>query len=164
MNNYIEIKKIMDEYIELMDKLISFEQEKLIAVETKNIELLDDFLKEEQAYLLQLRGLDQKRETTQKQLGIEQLTYRQIIDKVDVSLKHEFETSYEILSEKTKQFKEIVNTIKTCIDVRLHTIDAVKEKFIDLPFENKELGIYDKVLNKTKKTHSQPRKFESTKV
>lgn len=164
MNNYIEIKKIMDEYIELMDKLISFEQEKLIAVETKNIELLDDFLKEEQAYLLQLRGLDQKRETTQKQLGIEQLTYRQIIDKVDVSLKHEFETSYEILSAKTKQFKEIINTIKTYIDIRVHTIDAFMEKFNVAPSQNAQTGIYNKIANQSSSITNNNSKFQSTKV
>ncbi len=83
MEDYAEIRGIIDEYITLMDKLIDFEQEKLQAVKVKDLKKLDAFLKEEQAYLLKLRGLDQKREKLQKQLGAEGLTYRQIIERTE---------------------------------------------------------------------------------
>lgn len=167
MNNYIEIKMIIDEYIKLMDKLIQFEQDKLEAIKSKQTEQLDAFLKEEQAYLLQLRGLDQKREATQKQLGIEGLTYRQIIGQIDQtedSARSDFESSYELLSIKTKEFKEIINTIKTYIDIRLHTIDAFMEKVSAAPSQNVQTGIYDKISSQNNTINSQISKFKSTKA
>lgn len=167
MNNYIEIKMIIDEYIKLMDKLIHFEQDKLEAIKSKQTEQLDAFLKEEQAYLLQLRGLDQKREATQKQLGIEGLTYRQIIGQIDQtedSARSDFESSYELLSIKTKEFKEIINTIKTYIDIRLHTIDAFMEKVSVAPSQNVQTGIYDKISSQNDTINSQISRFKSTKA
>lgn len=167
MNNYIEIKKIIDEYIKLMDKLISFEQEKLEAIKSKNVDQLDTLLKGEQAYLLQLRGLDQKREATQKQLGIEGLTYREIIGRIDRtedSLRNDFKSSYELLSIKTKQFKEIINTIKTYIDIRLHTIDAFMEKVSTAPSQSVQTGIYDKIASQNDDINSQISRFKSTKA
>lgn len=167
MNNYIEIKMIIDEYIKLMDKLIRFEQDKLEAIKSKHTEQLDAFLKEEQAYLLQLRGLDQKREATQKQLGIEGLTYRQIIGQIDQtedSARSDFESSYELLSIKTREFKEIINTIKTYIDIRLHTIDAFMEKVSAAPSQNVQTGIYDKISSQNNTINSQISRFKSTKA
>jgi len=89
MNNYAEIKEVIEEYIKLMDLLIDFEQKKLNAVKDKDIQKLDSFLKEEQVYLLKLKGLDQKREGIQKKLGVEGLTYRQIIEKTEGTLRSE---------------------------------------------------------------------------
>lgn len=165
MNNYMEIKEIIDEYIKLMDKLIGFEQEKLKAVETKNIEHLDSFLNEEQVYLLQLRGLDQKRETILKKSGMEGLTYRQIINGIDSSqssVRSELENSFEILSVKTNQFKEIINTIKTYIDLRLHTIEAFMERFGAPPSQDAGTGIYDKIAGQSNTNNAS--RFKSTKV
>lgn len=164
MDNYMKIKDIMEEYIKLMDKLIDFEQEKLETIKEKNTELLDKFLKEEQVYLLQLRGLDQKRETIQKELNLEGLTYRQIIDKTESSIRSELEKSYNVLSEKTNQFKELLNTIKTYIDIKLHTIDAFKEKFGAEPSQNVQNGIYDKIANQQSSSNNHTSKFKSTKV
>nr|WP_315024610.1 flagellar protein FlgN [uncultured Aminipila sp.] len=167
MNNYVEIKEIMDEYIKLMDKLISFEQEKLEAIKDKKIDQMDMFLKEEQAYILQLRGLDGKREATQKRLGVEGLTYRQIINQIEQaedSLRVELENSYQVLSIKTKQFKEIISTIKTYIDIRLHTIDAFIEKISTAPPQSVQSGIYDKIANQNDDVNNRISRFKSTKA
>ncbi|QIB68390.1 flagellar protein FlgN [Aminipila butyrica] len=148
MNKYMQIKDIMDDYISLMDELIRFEQDKLKAVENKNIEHLNSFLKAEQVYLLQLRGLDTKREAAMKAVGLEGLTYRQIINGIDPSegsIRSELESSYEELSIKTNQFREIIQTLKTHIDLRLHTIETFMNKFGGQPSTPAELGIYDKI-------------------
>ena len=63
----------LDDFIDLLEKLIllfddlaDVEQTKLDAVKERNVDTLNDCMKEEQAYLLQFRGLDKKRETLQK--------------------------------------------------------------------------------------------------
>lgn len=166
MNKYMQIKDIMDDYIFLMDELIRFEQDKLKAVENKEIEHLDSFLKAEQAYLLQLRGLDSKRETVMKAQGMEGMTYRQIINSIDTSeaeLRSELESSYEELSVKTSQFQEIIQTLKTHIDLRLHTIEAFMNKFAGQPTESAQLGIYDKIAHQRGDSSSASR-FKPTKA
>ncbi len=163
MNSYIEIKEIIDEYIELMDKLIVFEQDKLEAIKEKNNDALNTFLKEEQVYLLQLRGLDKKRETIQKHLGIDGLTYKEIIEKTQGTIRKEFETSYDILSIKISQFEDLQNTIKTYIDIKLHTIDSLMNKFgASSSSSSNTLNTYDKI-NIQNQT-AQHKKFEPTKV
>ena len=68
----------LDDFLDLAEKLIllfddltDIEQTKLEAVTEKNIDSLNECMKEEQAYLLQFRGLDKKREAIQKDLGFE---------------------------------------------------------------------------------------------
>ncbi|WP_312095212.1 flagellar export chaperone FlgN [Aminipila sp.] len=151
MNNYAEIKDVIEEYIKLMDLLIDFEQKKLNAVKEKDIQKLDNFLKEEQVYLLKLKGLDQKREGIQKKLGVEGLTYRQIIEKTEGTLRSELENSYEILAVKTKQFNETLNTLKSYIDIRLHTIEEFMKQLGAEPVKNVQTGIYDKISNNSGK-------------
>lgn len=163
MDKYAEIKDIIAEYIVLMDRLINFEQNKLQAVQEKNNEQLDIFLKEEQVYLLQLRGLDQKRETTQKKFGMEGLTYRQIIDSSDGTIRNDLESAYSILSSKTIEFKSLMDTIKSYIDVRLHTIDALVGKFGGTPTQRTSVGIYDQVTGQPAESAKHSR-FQSTKV
>ena len=63
----------LDDFLDLAEKLIllfddltDIEQTKLEAVTEKNIDSLNECMKEEQAYLLQFRGLDKKREAIQR--------------------------------------------------------------------------------------------------
>lgn len=165
MNGYIEIKGIMDEYISLMDKLITFEKEKLQAIQGKKTEELDAFLKEEQAYLLQLRGLDQKREKIQKENGFEGMTYRQIIAKAQGDMQHDLDESFQQLDVKTKEFKELIKTINSYIDIKLHTIDAVMEKFgAEPPAKTPQSGVYDRISKEQETTPMGLHKFKSTKA
>lgn len=128
MENYKEVKSIIEEYIHLMDELIAFETKKLQVIANKDMDSLNKYMKEEQVYLLQLRGLDQKREAAQVKSGVAGLTYRQIIEKLDGSDKNEMEQLFQTLSTKTKEFKKTISTIKSYIDVKLHIIDTVMEK------------------------------------
>lgn len=162
MNNYMQIKDIIDEYIKLMDLLINFENEKLEAVKMKDINKLDTFLKEEQVYLLKLRGLDKKREDIQKNMGFEGMTYREIIQTSEGSLRSELENSYGILSAKTQQFNQILNTLKTHIDIRLHTIDTFMKRVGVEPSKNAQTGIYDSISRNEEKAPEYH--IKSTKV
>ncbi len=170
MEKFNDIHNIINEYITLMDKLIDFERSKLEAVQSKDNDLLNTFLKEEQVYLLQLRGLDQKRETTQRNLGIENLTYRDIISLAEGQEKENLQSSYDTLSIKTTEFKNLIETIKTHIEIKLHTIEATMEKFGGSSSADSNLGIYDKVSGQHNNQNSKSTfanttgKFQSTKV
>lgn len=165
MDGFIKIKGIMDEYTALMDILIAFEKEKLEAVKKKKTSELDDFLKKEQAYLLQLRGLDGKREKLQKEYGFEGMTYRQLIDKAESDIKRELQESFTALSAKTNEFRNIVKTINSYIDIQLHTIDAVLEKMgAPAPSRTEQTGIYDRIKQGQDAASGELHRFKPTKA
>ncbi len=131
MEQLKEIKDIMEEYIELLEALTEFEQRKFDALKAKDMEKLDTFLKEEQVHFLQLRGLDSKREKLLKEAGLEGKTYRQLLDLVEPSLKQEFQHSFDILSDKTDQLKDLIRTINIHIELQLHTIDTFRDRLAE---------------------------------
>ncbi|MBN7773738.1 MULTISPECIES: flagellar export chaperone FlgN [Bacillati] len=162
MENYKEIQSVIDEYIQLMDKLIAFEQEKLDVISREDIELLNKYMKEEQVYLLQLRGLDQKREAAQEKCGVTGLTYKQIIEKMDGAEGNEMQEAYQILSSKTNEFRQIINTIRSHIEVKSHIIDHVIQKLGGkTDFTNNTYGTSGEPLHPS---GIQTGRFQSTKV
>ena len=80
MNDFTAFSKIIEEFIALFDHLIPIEQEKLDAAVKNRITFVEDCMHKEQAAVLQLRGLEQKREAQQKLLGMEGYTFRQILE------------------------------------------------------------------------------------
>lgn len=162
MNNYKEIKAVIDEYIQLMDKMILFEKEKLEVLSRKDMDLLNKYMKEEQVFLLQLRGLDQKREAAQAKCGLVGLSYKQIIQQMDGPEGTEMQESYQILSSKTNEFKQIIGTIKSIIEVKSHIIENMVQKLggrlDDVP------STYDGSGDSLHSSKLQTGRFQSTKI
>lgn len=80
MNDFTAFTKVIEEFITLFDHLIEIEQEKLDAAVKNRVTFVEDCMHKEQAAVLQLRGLEQKREAEQKHLGMEGYTFRQILE------------------------------------------------------------------------------------
>lgn len=58
---YDELKSLLDQYIRLFDELEQTEAGKTLAAESYDIEQLDRCMKEEQVFILQMRGYEKKR-------------------------------------------------------------------------------------------------------
>ena len=82
MNDFSQFTEIIKEFIALFDNLIPIEQEKLDAAVKNRITFVEDCMHKEQAAVLKLRGLEQRREAEQKRLGMEGYTFRQILEHV----------------------------------------------------------------------------------
>lgn len=121
----------LDDFIDLLEKLIllfddltDIEQTKLEAVKSKNMDTLNDCMKDEQVYLLQFRGLDKKRESIQKELGFENMKFAQIIANIkDKQYKQEFEELYSTLKETMDFYQQIHHNTKSIIEFNLMSID-----------------------------------------
>lgn len=121
----------LDDFIDLLEKLIllfddltDIEQTKLEAVKSKDMDTLNDCMKEEQVYLLQFRGLDKKRESIQKDLGFENMKFAQIITNIkDRQYKQDFEDLYSALKETMDYYQQIHNNAKSIIEFNLMSID-----------------------------------------
>ncbi len=135
----------LDDFIDLLEKLIllfddltDVEQTKLNAVKKRDVDTLNDCMKEEQAYLLQFRGLDKKRESLQKELGFENMKLTEIIPTIkDKQYKDEFQELYDTLKETMNYYQQIHNSAKSIIETRLigieRAIDILKDSSTPTP-------------------------------
>ncbi|MGP1570472.1 MAG: flagellar protein FlgN [Eubacteriales bacterium] len=156
-----EVKNQMQEYSQTFDVLLEFEQRKFEAVKEKDLDVIDEYLKEEQAYLLQLRGFDQKREALLKANGYSGYTFRQIINEADGEEKADLENLYTEIEQKIDRFKKLMKTIDSYIDLQLFSVESAIEKIHE--FEGKQqLNTYEK---DAKSTPKEPKaRFKSTKA
>ena len=82
MHNLSSFRELIQQFIELFDRMTPLEQSKLEVVSRNQVALLEDIIKKEQAEIMALRGLDQKRERIQEELGWKDLTFQEILGKL----------------------------------------------------------------------------------
>ena len=146
---------LMTETVTLFDSIISLENRKVDAINENNLSLLDQYMNDEQVYLLQMRGLDSKREKMQELMGASGLTFRQMIDKFERPEKAPLNFLYEELSAKSSELKKALSETKRHVDFHLLSISAMIEKF-------EGSSAYD---NKGEKEQTAPRaRFTPTKA
>lgn len=103
-SNYI---KIIEEFIDFFDSLIPIEQEKLDAAIKNRVSFVEECMHKEQAAVLRLRGLEQKREKEQESLGMKDYTFRQILEKVPEDIYSVLKPLFDRMSEQVTQFQSI---------------------------------------------------------
>ena len=79
MHNLSSFRELIQQFIELFDRMTPLEQSKLEVVSRNQVALLEDIIKKEQAEIMALRGLDQRRERMQEELGWKDLTFQEIL-------------------------------------------------------------------------------------
>ena len=162
MSIFEQIKKQMEEYSAAFDVLVDFEQRKFAAVKAKDLEIIDEYLKEEQAYLLQLRGFDSKRDELLKANGYDGYTFRQIIDESEGEERAELENLYITVSQKLDRFKKLMQTIDSYIDLQLFSVEGAIEMINEFEGKKKEVSTYER---DAKNTPKEPQsRFKSTKA
>lgn len=124
MNDFTAFTTVIEELITLFDHLIEVEQEKLDAAVKNRVTFVEDCMHKEQAAVLQLRGLDQRREAEQKRLGMEGYTFRQILKEVPEETAAGLKPLFDRLSEQVSGFRSVSNSAKDIIEVNLHMIQS----------------------------------------
>lgn len=125
MTQFNQFKSLIDDYIIIFDQLILFETEKLESIAANKVDLLDSQMREEQAHLLKLKGLDRKREALQAEMNQAGLSFRQIIDTVEGEEKEVLESSFLSLSKKTEELQVATKSTKLYIELHLHSLDML---------------------------------------
>lgn len=124
MNDFSDYSKIIKEFIALFDHLIPIEQEKLDAAVKNQVTFIEDCMHKEQAAVLQLRGLEQKREAEQKRLGMEGYTFRQILEHAPEDANALLSPLFDQLAERVRSFRSISDSAKDIIEVNLHVVQS----------------------------------------
>lgn len=141
MERFSDFILIIKDLIQLFGALTEVEQTKLNAAVENKISFVEECMKKEQAAVLRLRGLDQRREKAQKELGLEGASFREILEQVSEEEEKELRPLFQELSDKLSRFQSVSDSAKDIIEVNLHTIkkqleaaeapvkkDSIKEK------------------------------------
>ena len=121
-------QQLIQQFIALFDRMIPLEQSKLDAVGQNQIAQLEDIIKKEQAETMALRGLDQKRERLQDELGWKDLTFQEILKQLPEEQRVEMKQLFDDLAGRVKSFQSITESTKTMLEVNLHTINQLIAK------------------------------------
>lgn len=148
---------VIDDMIDLFDDLKSFEDKKLNAVVGNDVLRLEHLMNEEQAYLLKMRGLDQKREMLQSEMGLEGKTFSQMIEAAPLECKEEMISRKQMLEGKNKELLLVVEKTKTSIQGHLQRLDQVMQQ------AQKDSHVYNKNGKKEDKPPA-PTRFKPTKA
>lgn len=119
---------IIKEFIQLFESLISIEQTKLDAAVKNRVSFVEDCMNKEQAAVLRLRGLEQKREHAQTQLGMKNLTFREILEKTPPDVTAVLQPMFDELSGQVRTFQALSESAKESIEVNLHMIQLASSQ------------------------------------
>jgi len=155
-----DFHELLSNMVSFFDELIDLENRKIDAIAVNDIKKLDEYMKEEQAFTMRLRGLEMKREKLQKQYGFEGMILREIIEETGGEDKEKLQQAYDMLEERMKNVKDAVECANKFIELHLEGISNILES---LDKTQKEAKTYDKKGAK-KKDGAKEGKFTSKKV
>lgn len=121
----------LDEFItvvrdtaDLADSIAKVENAKTEAASEKMHHRLDSYIQTEQAMILKLRGLEQKRMHLAEVLGWKGLTFRQILAKASPEEREKLQPSFDHLEETLKKLENSRKSSEQILNVRLHELQV----------------------------------------
>lgn len=124
MSDLSNFTDIIKEFIDFFDELIAIEQEKLDAATRNQVSFVEDCMHKEQAAILRLRGLEQKREKEQERLGMGGYTFRQILEHASEDDVNTLNPLFNQLSDQVRMMQSLSESAKDIIEVNLHMIQS----------------------------------------
>lgn len=125
MADMTKFAELLRQFVELFDRMTPLEQEKLDVVKRNQVSALEEIIKREQAEVMALRGLDQKRECLQKELGFEGMSFQEILERLPKEQQPEFQELFDILGSRVKEFQSVTESSKVMMEVNLHAINKM---------------------------------------
>jgi len=110
-----------------LEQLTELAQKKTAAARRDDLMEIDDCLKKEQALSMSLRGMDQKRETMLKELGLSGVPLRDLPARCPEPLRKEAKRVSDELRAKFNVYTSAANAARITLECNLHEI----EKYLD---------------------------------
>lgn len=120
-----EFTQVLIQLTGVVDTLTQIEQQKAQAAASGKHSLLDGYLNPEQAEILKLRGLEQKRMKLGRLLGFEGLTFHEIMDRADSGQKELFSPLFADLNTGIRRLTNAMTSAGRAIGVRLNELETV---------------------------------------
>lgn len=128
MHNLNDFKTVVGDLISFLEDFNKTEAEKLDAVQHNRVTFVEESMKKEQAAIMKLRGLDKKRESIQKDLGWEGMSFQQILSQVNDVEREELRPLFDQLNRSLHQFLDTKDSAQKALEINLHHIDKLLKK------------------------------------
>lgn len=116
---------VIEETARLISHIAQVEADKATAASLRQHHLLDGYIQEEQAQILKLRGLEQRRTRLAGELGWDSLTFRQILARASLRQSSRLQPLFEELEWQLGRLKDSRAAAEQIIKVRLHELDVI---------------------------------------
>lgn len=146
---------VLQETNDLLIEMKADAQKKFDAAVNHKILEIENCMTKEQALILRLRGLEQKRQKIQKQVGYENLTFREIIAKQSPAEKEPLERLFLQMQEHLKEYQKIAKSAEDAMEINLHRIDRTLEQL---------RGMQGNVYQENRSVLSEKKSFTSRKA
>lgn len=125
MHDISAFQELIQQFIELFDRMNPLEQSKLDVVKRNRVSELEEIIKKEQAEIMALRGLDQRRERLQEELGWKDMTFQEILKQLPEEQQAEIKPLFDELSLRVSSFQSVTESSRTMMEVNLHAVNQM---------------------------------------
>ena len=126
MTEWKDYLGLLDSLAGIMGQLTEIEQEKTAAVSRGDVNAVDDCMKREQALSMSLRGMDQKRERMLAQLGLKNISLRELEDHAPEGMKMETKATAEKLRQSYALFQGVSQLARDTLECHLRAIEKAQ--------------------------------------
>ena len=116
---------VIRELTDTAEYIAQIEENKAAAASEKRHELLDTFIQDEQAQILKLRGLEQRRLRLADSLGWKSLTFRQFLEKAEPGQQTLLQPLFLELEHQLKRLENARGNAEQIISTRLHEMQII---------------------------------------
>ena len=128
-----ELLHFFQSYLLFYKDFLLLETEKFEDMSHNNLRSLDERVKQEQAYLLKLKGFEIEREKLVGQAGDPKTTFRQLIPLFEEPYQKDIKAIYDELSNVLLDLREMNRRCNYLTEIKLHNIAADLNKIRNNP-------------------------------
>lgn len=122
-----DFQKVIRDLIFVFKELTEIETKILQAAEQKRVAVIEEYMVKEQAVVMRLRGLEQEKHRVQTENGYEELSFQEILNKVEEKERKLLLPLFDEMSREVQIFQEVHEDTVRLIEVNLRQIKRFSE-------------------------------------
>ena len=123
-----EYLTLLGKVTKALEELTAVGQDKIRAVNARDLPAVEQCMKKEQVCSLNLRGLDQKREKLLDQLGMRGIPLRGIMDHCPDGAEEETARAADALRRQYAVFQSASEASRSTLEIHLHVIEELQKQ------------------------------------
>lgn len=118
-----EFQEVLQKLILLFQELTSLESKMLNAAREQQIAVLESHMIKEQAFIMQLRGLEKEKDRIQAEAGYAGMSFHEILEVLDGEENARFLPLFDEMSRTMQMFQEVHEDLTVIMEVNLRQIN-----------------------------------------
>ncbi len=122
-----QFEQVIADLTKVIQQLTTIAQFKLKAASQKQVATIDECMTKEQALIMQMKGLERKRERIQEELGYGGLKFQELLAKVPLEKRESLLPMFDLLSREIQLFQVISEDAAKIMQVNLREVNKALE-------------------------------------